>query len=88
MMSKISSKFQVTIPGELREKAKLDVGDRLVFLYTDNGEIIIRPIRKRRVKELGGALHQEGTEYIPLGEARRITQDELAKRLSGKEDTE
>jgi AbrB family looped-hinge helix DNA binding protein len=38
--SKVTSKFQVTIPEAVREKLKVKVGDTLIFAE-ENGKIII-----------------------------------------------
>lgn len=85
-VSRITSKYQVTIPGDLRMKAHLEVGDKLMFRYCDNGDIIIHPLRKKTVQDVGGTLHRSDTPYVPIDEARRITQEELGVQLSGKED--
>ncbi|SFU95681.1 AbrB/MazE/SpoVT family DNA-binding domain-containing protein [Alicyclobacillus macrosporangiidus] len=85
-ISTITSKFQITIPLEIRQKEGLRVGDKVMFQYTDQGEILIRPLRKKSARELGGSLYQEGTPYIPIDEARKRTQEELGIRLSGKEE--
>ena len=39
--SKLTSKFQATIPDKVREKLKLDTGDIVVF-YEEEGRIYIR----------------------------------------------
>jgi AbrB family looped-hinge helix DNA binding protein len=38
--SKVSSKFQVTVPEAVREKLKVKVGDTLIFVE-QNGKVII-----------------------------------------------
>lgn len=83
--STVTSKHQITIPLEIRQKSGIKIGDKVVFQYMSNGNIIIRPIRKKTARELGGALYREGTTYIPLNEARRATQEELGIRLMSKE---
>jgi antitoxin PrlF len=42
--SKISSKGQVTLPREIRERLGLRTGDRVEFLV-DDGRTVIRPAR-------------------------------------------
>lgn len=39
-VSKLSSKYQVTIPKDIREIMKVDAGDRIVFKH-ENGTILI-----------------------------------------------
>lgn len=80
-ISTITSKYQVTIPLEIRQKKGLKVGDKVIFQYTEDGDILIRPIRKKTARELAGSLYREDTPYIPIEEARRITQEELARRI-------
>lgn len=40
----VTRKFQVTIPKEVREKLKIDIGDRLLVKIVDN-KIVMEPIR-------------------------------------------
>ncbi|KUO95226.1 AbrB/MazE/SpoVT family DNA-binding domain-containing protein [Ferroacidibacillus organovorans] len=79
-IGKITSKFQITIPSEIREAVGANVGDQVLFQVNEKGEIVIRPLRIPTVDEVYGSLHQEKISYIPLDEARRITHDELAAR--------
>ena len=39
--SKVTEKFQVTIPRTVREALRLDIGDRLMFLE-DRGQIVVK----------------------------------------------
>jgi AbrB family looped-hinge helix DNA binding protein len=56
-MSKVSSNYQVTIPKEVREKARISKGDSVLVEY-DEEEAVVRvkpPVRgKRRTFRLGG----------------------------------
>ncbi|GMA48796.1 hypothetical protein GCM10025857_01530 [Alicyclobacillus contaminans] len=87
-ISTITSKYQVTIPLEIRQKEGLKIGDKVMFQYTDEGDIIVRPLRKKCARELAGYLHKEDTQYLPFREARQITQDSSAARVSSKESGE
>jgi looped-hinge helix DNA binding domain, AbrB family len=40
-MSKISSKFQITIPKDVRERFKLEAGSRVLFLK-DGEKLVLR----------------------------------------------
>jgi antitoxin PrlF len=42
VFSKVTSKGQVTIPKEIREKLGINEGDQLAFVEADNGEIVIK----------------------------------------------
>lgn len=57
----ITSKGQVTIPKEIREKLDLQEGDQLEFVITDDGELTIR--RKRDPMD---RLRDVRTELAPL----------------------
>jgi AbrB family looped-hinge helix DNA binding protein len=56
-MSKVNSNYQVTIPKEVREKARISKGDSVLVEY-DEEEAVVRvkpPVRsKRRTFRLGG----------------------------------
>ena len=40
-LSKISEKGQVTVPASIREKLGLKKGDKLLFIETNDGNIVI-----------------------------------------------
>ena len=44
MKSKITSKFQVTIPREVRKRLKLDVADSIEWTFED-GRVFVRPVK-------------------------------------------
>jgi AbrB family looped-hinge helix DNA binding protein len=44
----ISSKGQVVIPREIRNRRQLQPGDDLLVLELSNGDIVLRPVRKPR----------------------------------------
>jgi antitoxin PrlF len=50
----VTSKGQATIPKEFREKLHIDTPGRVRFVEKDDGEIVIRPVK--RPSELRGAL--------------------------------
>jgi looped-hinge helix DNA binding domain, AbrB family len=56
----VTSKGQATIPKEFREKLHIDTPGRVRFVETDDGEIVIRPVK--RPAELRGALASEDDE--------------------------
>jgi len=43
-ISKVSVRFQVVIPKEVREKMKLKEGDKIAFYEDEQGNIIIKKI--------------------------------------------
>lgn len=41
-VAKVLHKFQVTLPKEIRDILKLDIGDRIVFIETPEGILLRR----------------------------------------------
>ena len=71
-ISKVNSNYQVTIPKEVREKAKISKGDSVLVEY-DEEEAVVRvkpPMRgRRRTFRLGtGLTVKEIEESIERGE--------------------
>lgn len=50
----VTSKGQATIPKEFRDKLHIDTPGRVRFVETEDGEIVIRPVK--RPAEIRGAL--------------------------------
>jgi len=68
MMTKVSSKYQIVIPRDAREKLNLKVGDKLI-IKANNEKIIIYPQPKSYAKYalgLGKEIWQDidATEYV------------------------
>jgi AbrB family looped-hinge helix DNA binding protein len=53
----VTSKGQVTIPKQVREHLKVEAGDRVDFVVTDDGDVLLRPAR-RDIRELRGLLRK------------------------------
>lgn len=81
-MGRITSKFQITLPSEIRDAVGAHVGDQVLFHVNDQGEIVIRPLKKSSLDQVYGALHREGAPYIPLGDVRSLTSDEMAEKFA------
>ena len=74
MISTVSSKGQVTIPKQVREKLRLEPGDKIEFLIDTEGAAIILPVtqditrlkgmiqakRPVSIEEMNLAIEQEG----------------------------
>lgn len=61
----LTSKGQITIPKEVRDRLRVDAGDRLSFLVQDDGSVVVRPLA-RDVRELAGLLHRPGRAPVSL----------------------
>lgn len=64
-LSTITSKGQITIPKDIREKLMLGTGDKIEFVLTSDREALIRPVSKK-VDELFGKLHKPGMKAVSI----------------------
>ena len=65
----LTSKGQVTIPRDIRERLGLKSGDKLAFNLLSDGTVVMRQ-RGRTVADLGGMLHQPGRPALPVEKMR------------------
>jgi len=63
--STITSKGQITIPKEVREKLGLREGDRIDFLVDSNGNAILKPA-SFSFRQLKGILHRKNRKTISV----------------------
>jgi antitoxin PrlF len=68
--STLTSKGQITIPKEVRDRLGLREGDRLVFRFDDQGNLLARPAARSPLGRLSGLLHH-------LAQARPVTVEEM-----------
>ncbi len=64
--SKLTTKFQTTIPQEVRSLLKLKVGDRIVFEITEDKHVKIRkatPVDLAYLKSLESTLDEWNSEF-------------------------
>ncbi|KHF41514.1 AbrB/MazE/SpoVT family DNA-binding domain-containing protein [Halalkalibacter okhensis] len=73
---KVTSKGQITIPKELREKLGLSEGDQLKFLIEDD-EVRIEPVKKKLLSQAIGRITSK--EEINLEKMREIAHEEASK---------
>jgi antitoxin PrlF len=66
--AKVTSKGQITIPQEVRERLGVSEGDRVEFVYLDDGGFALKPAT-RSIKDLKG--------IIPLRRRRPVTLAEM-----------
>ncbi|MFM2320316.1 MAG: hypothetical protein RLZZ215_2937 [Pseudomonadota bacterium] len=55
MLATLTAKGQITIPKAARETLKLNTGDRIEFVFGDDGRLFLLPVT-RSVKTLKGML--------------------------------
>ncbi|MFY8089349.1 MAG: AbrB/MazE/SpoVT family DNA-binding domain-containing protein, partial [Rubrivivax sp.] len=65
----ISSKGQVTVPRDVRERLGLQAGDKIAWSMLSNGTIVLRP-KTRRLADLVGILTQPGQPSVPVDDMR------------------
>lgn len=64
-ISKVNSNYQVTIPKDVRDKAKISKGDSVLVEYDDEQDVVRvkPPVRgRRRTFRLGESLTMKGIE--------------------------
>lgn len=72
--STLTSKGQVTIPKEVRERLGLKEGDRLVFKFDERGNLLVRPQSKDPLGRLPGLLSH-------LARERPVTVEEMEEAV-------
>jgi antitoxin PrlF len=55
IVSKITSKGQVTIPVEIRKQLGLDTGTKIAFVVDEDGTVTLRPLTYPTIASLAGA---------------------------------
>ena len=66
-IAKLTSKGQVTIPKVVRDTLHVHTGDKLEFIVTQNGEVLIRPVTKK-VDDVFGRLRKPGRKPVSVEE--------------------
>lgn len=75
---KMTSKGQITIPKELRDKFQVSEGDQFRFLISED-QVKIEPVRKKLLSQAIGRI--TAREQIDVEKMREIVQEEDASRL-------
>jgi len=63
----LTSKGQITIPKEIRDRLMLHSGDKLDFQLTAQGEVLLKPVT-RHVDEVFGRLSKPGQKTLTPAE--------------------
>lgn len=63
--ARLSSKGQITVPRDIRERLKLRLGDKLRFRIADNGQVVMEAA-KYHVGELYGLLRRKSAKPVPV----------------------
>ena len=65
-MATVTTKGQITIPKDIRERLGVETGDRVNFLVQDDGTVTVEPVT-RHIRELGGLLHRHKQKPVSIG---------------------
>ena len=79
-LATLTSKGQVTIPKTIRDSLKLNTGDKIEIVVTDNREAIIRPVSKR-VDEIFGKLHKPGSKAVSIEAMEDAIRDRMRNKF-------
>jgi AbrB family looped-hinge helix DNA binding protein len=83
----LTSKGQVTIPKEVRERLGLSEGDRLEFVFDERGRVIVRPEKKSGLDRLSGRLkHMAPEKPVTIDEMRAAILERAKRKYSVRED--
>ena len=73
----LTSKGQVTIPKEIRERLLLHAGDKIDFNLTEAGDVILKPVT-RRVNDVFGRLKKPGQPALNPAEMDAAMRQRMA----------
>ena len=76
--AKITSKGQITVPKEVRDRLGVGPGDSLEFAF-DGDRLEVRPKRRRSILEFRGLFRVK--EARPYAEEREAAWDAMTERL-------
>lgn len=74
----LTSKGQLTLPKSVRERAGTRTGDRLEVMVSEDGSIVLRPIRGS-VERLFGLLRREGESPVSVEQMDEALSEQLAE---------
>ena len=77
--STLTSKGQLVIPKTIRDRLKLEPGDRLDFIIQEDGDLLIRPV-SGDVQSLKGLLHRPGRPAVSVEKMNQV----IRERRKGK----
>lgn len=75
----LTSKGQITIPKDVRDRLGLEAGDRIDFLVQEDGRVLFQPATLH-VRELKGLLYKKGRRPVSVEEMHEA----VAKRAARK----
>ena len=79
MLATVTAKGQVTVPKDIRDRLKIEAGSQLDFKLTEDGSIVVRPL-KRSALSIVGLLKRPAQSAKTVEEMNQAVIDEAAER--------
>jgi antitoxin PrlF len=80
--STLTSKGQITIPREVRDRLGLREGDRVVFQFDEHGNLLLRQEAQGRLGRLPGLLkHHAKDRPVTIEEMKAAVKQSAAERF-------
>ncbi len=67
----MTTKGQVTVPREIRDRLGLKSGDKMAFTMLSDGTVVMRP-KTRRLAELAGLLTRPGQPKVAVADMNQF----------------
>jgi AbrB family looped-hinge helix DNA binding protein len=84
--STLTSKGQITVPKEVRERLGVREGDRIVFQFDQHGQVVLRPEGRDPLGGLVGLLrHRAKDRPATVEEMNEAIRTRIAKKFAGGE---
>ena len=84
--STLTSKGQITIPKEVRERLGVQEGDRIVFQFDKHGRVVLQPESRDPLGNLLGLLrHRAKDRPATVEEMNEAIRTRVARKFGGSE---
>lgn len=75
-LATLTSKGQITVPKAVRDSLKIRSGDRIEFVMTESGEVLMRPMTMH-VDDVFGKLHNTARKPVSVEEMDAAIQERM-----------
>ncbi len=79
----MTTKGQVTVPREIRDRLGLKSGDKMAFTMLSDGTVVMRP-KTRRLADLAGSLTRPGQPKLTIDHMNPFKATPAATKRSGR----
>lgn len=76
--STLTTKGQITLPKQIRDKLNLDTGDPIDFVIQPNGDVLLKPV-KFDIRKLQGILKSRKKRPISVEEMNEVIRSRARK---------